>query len=66
MRVRCSRGPAVQPAAPIAEYPLDGWAQVININLSGVFYGMQQQIAAMLKTRAGGSDSQHGLDAGWG
>ena len=33
--------------------PLDGWAQVININLSGVFYGIQQQIAAMLQTGGG-------------
>ena len=37
----------------MADYPLAGWAQVININLSGVFYGMQQQIAAMLKTGGG-------------
>ena len=40
-------------SAPIADYPLDGWAQVININLSGVFYGMQQQLTAMLKTGGG-------------
>lgn len=39
--------------APTADYPLDGWAQVININLSGVFYGMKYQIAAMLKTGGG-------------
>ena len=36
-----------------ADYPLDGWAQVININLSGVFYGMKYQIAAMLKGGGG-------------
>ena len=29
------------PTAPTAEYPLDGWAQVIGINLSGVFYCLQ-------------------------
>ncbi len=39
--------------AATADYPLDGWAQVININLSGVFYGMKYQIAAMLKTGGG-------------
>lgn len=35
-------------AAPLADYPLDAWAQVINTNLNGVFYGMRAQIAAML------------------
>ncbi|MBW8313338.1 MAG: SDR family oxidoreductase, partial [Hydrogenophaga sp.] len=41
-------------AAPLADYPLDAWAQVININLNGVFYGMRAQIAAML-LHGGGS-----------
>ncbi len=49
----CNNAGIGGPSAPIADYPLDGWAQVININLSGVFYGMQQQIAAMLKTGGG-------------
>jgi NAD(P)-dependent dehydrogenase (short-subunit alcohol dehydrogenase family) len=40
-------------AAPLAEYPLDAWAQVININLNGVFYGMRAQIAAMLLNGGG-------------
>lgn len=35
-------------AAPLADYPLDAWAKVINTNLNGVFYGMRAQIAAML------------------
>ncbi len=51
--VACNNAGIAGPSAPTAEYPLDGWAQVININLSGVFYGMQQQIAAMLKTGGG-------------
>jgi NAD(P)-dependent dehydrogenase (short-subunit alcohol dehydrogenase family) len=51
--VACNNAGIGGPMAPIADYPLDGWAQVININLSGVFYGMQQQIAAMLKTCGG-------------
>lgn len=29
------------PAAPTGEYPLDGWQKVIDVNLSGVFYGMR-------------------------
>lgn len=51
--VACNNAGIGGPSAPIADYPLDGWSQVININLSGVFYGMQQQIAAMLKTGGG-------------
>lgn len=41
------------PAAPTGEYPLDGWEQVIGVNLNGVFYGMRYQIPAMLKTGGG-------------
>ena len=49
----CNNAGIGGPNAPTADYPLDGWAQVININLSGVFYGMKYQIAAMLKTGGG-------------
>jgi NAD(P)-dependent dehydrogenase (short-subunit alcohol dehydrogenase family) len=41
------------PLAPTGEYPIDGWQKVIEINLSGVFYGMRYQIPAM--EDAGGS-----------
>ena len=41
------------PAAPVGEYPVEGWDHVIAINLSGVFYGMRAQLPAM--ARAGGS-----------
>ncbi|MEX2478040.1 MAG: glucose 1-dehydrogenase [Gracilimonas sp.] len=41
------------PLAKTAEYPLDGWQQVIDINLSGVFYGTKYQIAQMLKNGGG-------------
>ena len=51
--IACNNAGIGGPGAALAEYPLAGWAQVININLSGVFYGMQQQIAAMLKTGGG-------------
>jgi NAD(P)-dependent dehydrogenase (short-subunit alcohol dehydrogenase family) len=36
------------PLGPTGEYPLDGWKKVIDINLSGVFYGLRYQIPAML------------------
>jgi NAD(P)-dependent dehydrogenase (short-subunit alcohol dehydrogenase family) len=51
--VACNNAGIGGPSAMTADYPLDGWANVININLSGVFYGMQQQISAMLKTGGG-------------
>jgi NAD(P)-dependent dehydrogenase (short-subunit alcohol dehydrogenase family) len=41
------------PIAATGEYPLDGWKKTIDINLSGVFYGLRYQIPAMLKN--GGS-----------
>ncbi len=37
------------PLALTAEYPFDGWQKVIDVNLSGVFYGMRYQIPAMLE-----------------
>ena len=42
------------PLSATGEYPLDGWRRVIDINLSGVFYGMRYQIPAML-ARGGGA-----------
>ena len=36
------------PLGLTGEYPLDGWQKVIDINLSGVFYGLRYQIPAML------------------
>jgi NAD(P)-dependent dehydrogenase (short-subunit alcohol dehydrogenase family) len=40
-------------SAPTADYPLDNWEKVININLSGVFFCMKYQIAAMQKCGGG-------------
>lgn len=37
------------PFGPTGEYPIDGWKKVIDINLSGVFYGLRYQIPAMLE-----------------
>jgi NAD(P)-dependent dehydrogenase (short-subunit alcohol dehydrogenase family) len=36
------------PLSTTGEYPIDGWQKVIDINLSGVFYGLRYQIPAML------------------
>lgn len=39
--------------APTADYPLDAWAQVIGVNLTGVFLGMRAQIPALLRSGGG-------------
>jgi NAD(P)-dependent dehydrogenase (short-subunit alcohol dehydrogenase family) len=39
--------------APVADYSLEGWQRVININLSSVFYAMKYQIPAMLANDGG-------------
>lgn len=38
---------------PIADHPIESWNKTIDINLSGVFYGMKYQIPAMLKNGSG-------------
>jgi NAD(P)-dependent dehydrogenase (short-subunit alcohol dehydrogenase family) len=35
------------PSAPVGEYPLDGWRQVIDVNLNSVFYCIRHEIPAM-------------------
>jgi NAD(P)-dependent dehydrogenase (short-subunit alcohol dehydrogenase family) len=51
--IACNNAGVAGPIAPTGEYPIDGWNKVININLSGVFYGMHYQILAMLKKGGG-------------
>ena len=41
------------PTAPVGEYPIEGWDQIIGINLSGIFYGMRYQVPAMLENGGG-------------
>ncbi|MBP1851353.1 SDR family NAD(P)-dependent oxidoreductase [Rhizobium halophytocola] len=41
------------PAKPIAEYEIDEWKRVIEVNLNGVFYGVKYQIEAMLRNGGG-------------
>lgn len=52
--IACNNAGISGATAPLADYPLDAWSRVIATNLSGVFYGMQQQIKAMLR-HGGGS-----------
>ena len=41
------------PNAPLAEYPLDEWRRVIDINLNGAFYCNRAVVPHMLKTGYG-------------
>lgn len=41
------------PSAPTGDYPIDGWHQVIGVNLNAVFYGLRFGIPAMLKSGGG-------------
>ena len=40
-------------ANKIAEMSLEGWHQVIDVNLHSIFYGMKYEIAAMLENGGG-------------
>ena len=51
--VACNCAGIGGPVALTADYPLAGWNQVIQTNLSGVFYAMRAQIAAMLPSGNG-------------
>lgn len=53
--VACNNAGISGPNHPTADYPIDDWNRVIQVNLSGVFYGMKYQIEAMLRTGSGGA-----------
>lgn len=46
--IACNCAGMLGPSALTADYPLDAWDRVMQIDLSGVFYCMQAQIKAML------------------
>lgn len=41
------------PSVPTGEYPLDAWAGILAVNLSGVFYCMRAQLPVMLAAGGG-------------
>ena len=41
------------PMLPLGEYTLEGWRQVMGVNLDGVFFGMRYAIPEMLKAGGG-------------
>lgn len=40
-------------SAPIGDYPIESWRQVMGVNLDGVFYSMRYEIPAMLASGGG-------------
>jgi len=51
--IACNNAGIAGELAPVAEYPDEAWQRVIDVNLSGVFHGMKQQIAQMLRNGGG-------------
>jgi NAD(P)-dependent dehydrogenase (short-subunit alcohol dehydrogenase family) len=41
------------PRRPAADYPIEDWHKIIDVNLNGVFYCMRQEITAMLGSGGG-------------
>ncbi|MCV3205467.1 SDR family oxidoreductase [Mesorhizobium sp. YC-39] len=41
------------PSETTANYPLDDWQKIIDVNLNGVFYGLKYEIAAMQESGGG-------------
>lgn len=39
--------------APVADYGLEDWNEVVAVNLSGVFYGLKYEIPALLRSGGG-------------
>lgn len=53
LHIACNNAGIGGDLLPVAEYPIEGWNNIIGINLSGVFYGMHFQIPAMLASGGG-------------
>lgn len=53
LHVACNNAGIGGELAPVAELSVEGWRRVIELNLSGVFYGMRAQIPRMLEAGGG-------------
>ena len=56
------------PSETTANYPLEDWQKIIDVNLNGVFYGLRYEIAAMLKSGGGAIVNMSSIlgSVGWG
>lgn len=64
LRVAVNNAGIGGPIGPVAEYPIDGWQKVIDINLSAVMYGVRAQVPAMIAA-GGGSIVNLASILGW-
>lgn len=53
LHIACNNAGIGGPLEMTGNYPIDGWDNVIAVNLSGVFYGMRYQIPAIIKSGGG-------------
>lgn len=53
LHVACNNAGIGGELNPVAEQSVEGWQRVIEINLSGVFYGMRAQLPAILAAGGG-------------
>jgi NAD(P)-dependent dehydrogenase (short-subunit alcohol dehydrogenase family) len=53
LHVACNNAGIGGEQKPVGELSVEGWRKVIDINLSGVFYGMRAQIPRMLEAGGG-------------
>lgn len=53
LHVTCNNAGIGGEQNPVGELSVEGWRKVIDINLSGVFYGMRAQIPRMLEAGGG-------------
>lgn len=53
LHVACNNAGIGGELAPVGELSVEGWRRVIEVNLSGVFYGMRAQIPRMLEAGGG-------------
>src|SRR5687768_15712239 len=67
LHIACNNAGIGGELNPVADLSIDGWRKVVEINLSGVFYAMREQIPRMLEAGGGaivnmasilGSDAQ--------
>lgn len=53
LHIACNNAGIAGELNPVAELSIGGWQKVIDVNLSGVFYGMRAQIPAILAADGG-------------
>ncbi len=51
--IACNNAGIGGESASTADYPVEGWRKVVDINLSGTFYCMKYEIPAMLQSGGG-------------